>query len=457
MQTVERLASLMQHLGLEAAHFATQVPGDVAGLAAASPERIGGLVLCVPTRLDPRPFDRVASRLLMIGGEKGLSAEATRGAHERLAGAQRHVLQGYDASGWSDVVADRTAEVADTIIRFLAGSQRQVPASGRATSAVLAAGSGLHAGLTYRIEGRGPALILLPFFLAPSQWEPALPELARHFTVIRLGGPHIGGVAALEDRARAPTYRAMFRTLVDLMAPAAASRILEVGCGSGALDRLLAARLGPDARIDAVDVNPFLLREAADLAVEFGERIRFAHASALALPFADRTFDCIFSVTMLEECDADGAIAEMVRVARPGARIGLVVRAIDIPQWWNLALPASIKAKAEIPPQSVGPGGVADASLYSRMRRAGLVDLHAFPALVTLDEPEGPIWRYREDHVLSQLSLAETAVWAAARIAAAEEGLLMQAHALHCAVATKPSDGGGAGRPLCSTLRDDAP
>ena len=34
MQTVERLTSLMQHLGLEAAHFATQVPGDVAGLAA---------------------------------------------------------------------------------------------------------------------------------------------------------------------------------------------------------------------------------------------------------------------------------------------------------------------------------------------------------------------------------------------------------------------------------------
>ena len=141
----------------------------------------------------------------------------------------------------------------------------------------------------------------------------------------------------------------------------------------------------------------------------------------------------------LEECDADSAIAEMVRVARPGARIGLVVRAIDLPQWWNLALPAEIRAKAEIPPRSIGPGGVADASLYARMRRAGLVDVVAFPALVTLDHPEGPMWRHREDHVLSQLSLAETAAWQAARIAASEEGLLMQAHALHCAVATKPA------------------
>lgn len=284
--------------------------------------------------------------------------------------------------------------------RFLASASEQDPSGVPRPS--LSAGSGTHAGLAYRIEGRGLPLILLPFFLAPSQWEPALAELLRHFTVIQVGGPHIGGVAALEDRARAPTYQAMFRTLVDLMAPEAGGRILDVGCGSGALDRLLAARLGTTARIDAVDINPFLLREAADLAVDFGERIQFPRGSALALPFADQTFDCIFSVTMLQECNADGVIAEMMRVARPGARIGLVVRAIDIPQRWNLALPAEIRAKAEIPPQSVGPGGVADASLYARMRRAGLVNLRAFPALITLDEPTGPIWRYREDHVLSQ-------------------------------------------------------
>jgi len=91
----------------------------------------------------------------------------------------------------------------------------------------------------------------------------------------------------------------------------------------------------------------------------------------------------------------------MIRVARPGARIGIVVRAIDFAQWWNLELPAAISAIASIPPQSVGPGGVADASLYARMRHAGLVELRAFPTLITLDQPEAPIWRYREDDVLS--------------------------------------------------------
>jgi ubiquinone/menaquinone biosynthesis C-methylase UbiE len=439
MRTVERLISLLDHLRLEVAHFATQVPGDISGLVEERPERIAGLVLCVPTRLDARPFARVAERLLMISGDGGLSAQMTSRAQERLPQAQRRVLDGYNPAGWSDVLAERHEHVGPWMTQFLATGLPAAACGGRRCELdkVFVGKSGVHAGLSYTVRGRGPALILLPLFLAASQWEPALPELTRHFTVIELSGPHIGGVAALEDRARAPTYLAMFRMLVDLMAPRPESRILEVGCGSGALVRALAERLGSAARIDAVDVNRFLLREAAALAGNLAQRIRFAPASALALPFADGTFDHVYSVTVLEECDADAAILEMVRVAKPGARIGLIVRATDVAQWWNLELPAELTAKAMVPPLSVSPGGVADASLYRRMLRAGLDDLRAFQALVTLDMPDGPIWRYREDPVLSQLSPEETATWNAARAAAAADGLLMQAHAFHCAVAMK--------------------
>ena len=45
MKTVERLASLMQHLHLDAACFATQILGHIADLAAQFPERVTGLVL----------------------------------------------------------------------------------------------------------------------------------------------------------------------------------------------------------------------------------------------------------------------------------------------------------------------------------------------------------------------------------------------------------------------------
>jgi SAM-dependent methyltransferase len=233
----------------------------------------------------------------------------------------------------------------------------------------------------------------------------------------------------------------MFKTLIDLMAPRPGEAILDVGCGAGSLDRLLARRLGKANAITAIDTNPFLLREAQALAKadSVDDLICFTYGNAEELPFADASFDCIFSVTVLEECDADRALAEMVRVARPGGRIGVIVRSIDLPQWWSADVPEALRQRAETPPQSVGARGVADASLYRRARQAGLSDLTCFPALVTLDRPEGPIWRYREDHLVAQLSPSETAAWQAAREVAARQGLLFMAHPMHCVVGHKPA------------------
>ncbi len=432
MNPAARLVALFDHLGLARAHVATQIPPDLSGLAAEYPERLGGIVLCTPVRLDPAPFAGVADRLLMVAGEYGPTEAVTTRAWGRLNGAERFLLDNYEATGWADVVADCGGALTGRMISFLGEFPADTPRAGAA--------EGSHAGITYRIAGAGPALILLPFFLAPSQWEPAIPALSQHFTVISLGGRHLGGVAALEDRARMPTYRAMFSNLIDLMMPKSGEAILDVGSGAGSLDRLLAHRLGPENPITTVDASPYLLREAAALAAEDGlaGRIDFTPGNAEALPFPDQSFDCVFSVTVIEECDADRAIAEMVRVTRPGGRIGIIVRAIDLPQWWHLELPEPIRAKITPPPQSVGRGGVADASLYRRMRQAGLGDLVAFPFLLTLDRPDGPIWRYREEHVLSLLTSDELEIWHAARDKAKADGLLMMANPLHCCVGTKP-------------------
>jgi len=432
MTATERLSALLDHLGIGKAHVATQIPADIAGLAMQQAERLGGIVICTPVRLDPAPFANAAERVLMISAEYGPTFEVCLRAADRLPGAERTVLDSYEALGWSDVGADRGAEIAAAMTGFLQRYTAEVPRA--------PATEGNHAGISYRMEGQGPALLLLPFFLAPSQWAPVIPELARHFTVVTLGGRHLGGIAALEDRASMPTYRAMFRTLIDLIGPKPGEAILDIGCGASSLDRLLAQRVGSANPITAIDVNPFWLREAEALAAEdgVGGMIRFVPGNAEAVPFPDNSFDAVFSVTVLEECDADRAIAEMTRVVRPGGRIGIVVRAVDLPQWWNLDLPEPIRRKVTPPPQSVAAKGVADASLYRRMRQAGLEDLVSFPTLVTLDQPAGPIWRYREDHILSLLDPEELTIWRAARNKAKADGLLMMAHPLHAAVGRKP-------------------
>ena len=202
LSATDRLVALMNHLGLGAAHFGTPIPRDISGLAAQHPARLAGIVLCVPSRLDPAPFTDIAERVLMISGERGPAAEATARAAVRLPAAECAVLAGYDAPGsWSDAVAERTQEIAERIIAFLGRRRADMPRA-------VAPRAGVHAGISYQVEGSGPALILLPFFLAPSQWTPAIPRLAQHFTVVTTGGPYLGGVASLEDRARMPSYRA---------------------------------------------------------------------------------------------------------------------------------------------------------------------------------------------------------------------------------------------------------
>ena len=427
-----RLIALLDHLGLGRAHVATMIPGDITPLAVADADRLAGVVLCTPMHLDPAAFSKLADRVLMVSGEYGPTFDVVLRAADRLPGAERHVLDGYEAQTWSDVAADRTAELTDRMLGFLARFPADAPRP--------AATAGNHAGISYRIEGSGPALLLLPFFHAPSQWTPAIPLLARHFTVVSLGGRHLGGVALLEDRARVPTYQAMFRALIDTIGPQPGEAILDVGCGAGSLDRLLAQRLAGANPITAIDMNPFCLKEAEALAAEDGldGQIRFLPGSAEALPLPDAAFAAIFSVTVLEECDADRAIAEMVRVAAPGGRIGIIVRALDLPQWWNLELPEPIRQKIAQPPRSIAATGVADAGLYRRMRRAGLVDLICFPSLLTLDRPGGPLWRPREDNTLSLLTAEELPIWHAARDKAEQDGVLMVAWPFHCAVGTKP-------------------
>ncbi|MBV9325564.1 MAG: class I SAM-dependent methyltransferase, partial [Chloroflexi bacterium] len=99
-----------------------------------------------------------------------------------------------------------------------------------------------------------------------------------------------------------------------------------------------------DKPLTAVDVNNYLLREAASLARAegLGQDIIFREGDAEGLPFASESFDVTLSFTVMEEVDADRMLAEMMRVTRRGGRIGVVVRAIDLPRFLNVSLPPDL-------------------------------------------------------------------------------------------------------------------
>jgi len=84
-------------------------------------------------------------------------------------------------------------------------------------------------------------------------------------------------------------------------------------------------------------------RESLEGAIEFRD------GNAGSLPFADNSFDVAVSVTVIEEVDADGMLAEMVRVTKPGGGVAVIARAIDMPFLMNLGSESPITASTSIP------------------------------------------------------------------------------------------------------------
>jgi SAM-dependent methyltransferase len=100
---------------------------------------------------------------------------------------------------------------------------------------------------------------------------------------------------------------------------------LDVGCGVGHWGRLL-LRVLPLAEFTGVDREAIWVQKAAERASASGvaERFRFQVGTVEALPFPDASFDLVTCQTLLiHVADPGAALAEMTRVAKPGAVIAV--------------------------------------------------------------------------------------------------------------------------------------
>lgn len=430
----ERILQLLRHLGIQQAHFAASNPVDWQGLVTNHPEVISSLTLVTPRAIDPGIVGTIASRLLVFNGDRGNPAESLQRSLMDLPEANQVVLPDYQRVNNADVIAVRGDSIGPALIDFLkdADDRRKV------APIPCPEGEGGMGGISYHIRGSGPPLILLPIEYAPSQWGPLVPRLAQHYSTIALGGAWLGVVAALEGRTNGD-YLDAVQKVVDATQLQPGERVLDVGCGSGSLDRWLARRTGNANPITGVDKSGYLLGEATALArsEELEEVIEFLEANAEDMPFPDSSFDVSMSFTAMGDLDAEQMFSEMVRVTKPGGRIAVLTRGDDRPKIVNLLLRADLKAKAEAPRNSASNGpGCADASLYQRFQEAGLTDLKMLPQLST--NTDQPRLRFMEAEIFTNLTPEELLEWQAAAAKAEAEGTYFIAEVYHCAVGTKP-------------------
>ncbi len=132
--------------------------------------------------------------------------------------------------------------------------------------------------------------------------------------------------SSLEARGRTPAHARLVRRFVAFAGVRSGHAVLEVGCGTGAVLRALAVRVGPRGRVVGVDPSRSLLRAAAGLLRGHPHRRRMTLrlADGARLPFAADRFDATLAVTvLLHVADSLAVVKEMLRVTRPGGRVAV--------------------------------------------------------------------------------------------------------------------------------------
>lgn len=102
----------------------------------------------------------------------------------------------------------------------------------------------------------------------------------------------------------------------------AGERVLDVACGNGNAALAAARRF---CQVTGIDYVPALLERARRRAQAEGLEATFQEADAEDLPFADNSFDAVLSTCgAMFAPDQERTAGELLRVCRPGGRIGMV-------------------------------------------------------------------------------------------------------------------------------------
>jgi ubiquinone/menaquinone biosynthesis C-methylase UbiE len=103
-------------------------------------------------------------------------------------------------------------------------------------------------------------------------------------------------------------------------------RVLDIGCGTGSMVVVI-KRMHPDAEIVGIDPDPSALSVSRRKARRAGLSIEFDRGFADHMPYADASFDRVFSSFMFHHLAADeksATLVEIRRVLKPGGSLHLL-------------------------------------------------------------------------------------------------------------------------------------
>ena len=119
-------------------------------------------------------------------------------------------------------------------------------------------------------------------------------------------------------------HRLWKRFTLEMCALRPGHRVLDLAGGTGDLALAEARRVGSGGRVVLADINAEMLTLGRDRCIDAGllDNVAAVQCDAEALPFADRSFDCItIAFGLRNVTDKGRALASMQRVLKPGGRL----------------------------------------------------------------------------------------------------------------------------------------
>jgi SAM-dependent methyltransferase len=128
-------------------------------------------------------------------------------------------------------------------------------------------------------------------------------------------------LAVLGKRVIHPGGRHSTQELLQLADLTASHQVLDIGCGVATTAIQVAHHY--QAQVTAADLSPLMLARAQANVTAAGldEQVTVEQADILALPYPDGAFDRVIAEAVTMFVDRPRAVAELVRVCRPGGRV----------------------------------------------------------------------------------------------------------------------------------------